>query len=180
MKVLVACEFSGRVRDAFQERGHDAWSCDLLPAEGNHFQRNVLEILDEGWDLMIAHPPCTYLATSGARHMKGIRLALQRLSVEFVKRLWNCKIPKIAIENPVGVLSTKMCKPTQIVQPYWFGEYESKATCLWLKGLPKLEPTNMVEPVHKTLANLSASVDRRKERSITFKGFAKAMAQQWG
>lgn len=196
MKVLVACEFSGVVRDAFRDRGHDAWSCDLLPSERpvQHIQQNVLEILDRGWGLMIAHPPCTYLSVSGLHWNKRIlgREEKTAKAIEFVTLLWKAPIEKIAIENPIGCLSTYFNKPTQIIQPYEFGHDASKKTCLWLKNLPVLRPTEYVQPRvvdgKKRWGNqtdsgqnrLGPSEDRWKLRSVTYEGIAKAMAEQWG
>ena len=191
MKVLVACEFSGLVRDAFIERGHDAVSCDILPTEqpGPHIQGDVLEILDDGWDLMIAHPPCTHLAVSGARWFKD-KVEEQKEALDFVRALLDAPIPQIALENPVSVISTQIRKPDQIVQPYWFGDEATKTTCLWLKNLPLLEPSNMVGKGERHITksgrslpkwyNLPPSPDRSKIRSTTFPGFAKAMSDQWG
>ena len=150
MRVLIACEYSGRVRDAFLTLGHDAMSCDLLPSEsdkGPHYQGDVREVLGDGWDLMIAHPPCTHLAVSGARHFAAKQSSgVQDEALEFVRMLLSAPIPKIALENPVSIISTHIRKPDQIIQPFWFGHDARKTTCLWLKGLPKLTPTNMVEP----------------------------------
>lgn len=181
MKVLVACEFSGIVREAFARKGHDAWSCDLLPSEqlGNHIQENVLSHLDDGWDLGICFPPCTYLASSGARWFKT-RLISQYNAIQFVKELGECSIPKIAIENPIGVLSTQWRKPDQIIQPWMFGHGETKATCLWLKNLPKLKPTSIVEGREGRIWKETPSPDRWKNRSRTCTGIAEAMAEQWG
>jgi hypothetical protein len=183
MKVLVACEFSGVVREAFRACGHDAWSCDLLPAEdgGPHRQECAWMVAEEdNWDLMIAHPPCTYLAASGARWFKD-RREEQEQAVWFVKTLANMEhIPHIAIENPIGVLSTKWRKPDQIVQPWMFGHGEIKATCWWLKGLPDLIPTDIVEGRKPRVHFASPGPDRWKERSRTLSGIAAAMAQQWG
>jgi len=152
MKVLVACEYSGTVRQAFSARGFDAWSCDLLPTEvpGNHYQCDVFEILNEGWDLMIAHPPCTYLASSGLHWNNKIPGRNEKTdeAVKFVRRLLDCDIPHIALENPIGNLSTRIRKPDQIIQPYQFGHPESKGTCLWLKNLPALKPTKMADWTH--------------------------------
>ena len=144
MEILIACEFSGIVRDAFNAKGHNAWSCDLLPCEreGNHVQDDVLDILEDGWDLMIAHPPCTHLAVSGARWFKG-KEKEQAEALEFVRALLDAPIPKIALENPVSVISTKIRKPDQIIQPWQFGHGEVKKTCLWLKNLPLLKPTKL-------------------------------------
>jgi hypothetical protein len=195
MRVLIACEFSGIVRDAFKARGYDAWSCNLLPTErlGNHIQRNILEILNDGWNMMIAFPPCTHLAVSGARWFKN-KQKEQEEAIKFVESLWAAPINKIAIENPVGVLSTKSClgKPRQIIQPYWFGHEAQKQTCLWLKNLPRLRATNMVDrgKIYITKSGkkrggvwtmcLPPSPDRWKIRSRTFYGVADAMAEQWG
>lgn len=183
MRVLVACEFSGTVRDAFAARGHEAWSCDLLPSEtpGNHHQGDVLELINGGghWDMMIAHPPCTHLAVSGARWWPG-KEAEQRDAIAFVRALRHVHIPRIAIENPIGKLSTAWRKPDQIVQPWQFGHGETKATCLWLTDLPKLRPTEIVAGREQRLWRLPPSADRWKLRSKTFQGIASAMAAQWG
>lgn len=181
MNVLVACEFSGVVRDAFVMRGHDAWSCDFLPTEipGNHITGDVLEVLSDGWDLMIAHPPCTYLAVSGARWFKN-RMAEQEAALLFVKRLMDAPIRRIAVENPVSVISTKIRKPDQIIQPWMFGHGETKATCLWLKNLPKLVPTQIVDGRRGRTHYESPGPDRWKRRSRTLPGIAAAMAEQWG
>jgi len=181
MRVLVACEFSGTVRDAFAARGHNAWSCDLLPSEteGQHIQGDVLAVLDQGWDLMIAHPPCTHLAVSGAAWFK-YKAVEQAEALDFVRTLLAAPVPKIALENPVSVISTKVRKPDQIIQPYQFGHSEMKTTCLWLKGLPKLVHTKVVERGYNRLHRLGPSPDRWKERSRTYKGIAEAMAEQWG
>lgn len=181
MKVLVACEFSGTVRDAFAALGHDAWSCDLLPSEtpGNHLQCDVLSVLGGGWHLMIAHPPCTHLAVSGARWFANKKVE-QGEALNFVQQLMDAPIPKICIENPVSIISTHICKPTQIIQPWQFGHGETKATCLWLKGLPLLTPTNVVEGRENRIHRMPPGEWRWKERSRTFKGIADAMAQQWG
>lgn len=181
MRVLVACEFSGVVRDALRARGHDAVSCDLLPTEvrGPHHEGDVLGILDGFWDLMIAHPPCTHLAVSGARWFKG-RGQQQKEALAFVRALADAPIPMIAIENPIGVLSTKWRKPDQIIQPWMFGHGETKATCLWLKGLPKLVPTNIVAGRRGRVHHEPPSPDRWKNRSRTMQGIADAMAEQWG
>ena len=181
MKVLVACEFSGIVREAFRLQGHDAWSCDLLPTDigGQHLQCDVLTILDQGWDLMIAHPPCTHLAVSGARWFKDKKVE-QAEALEFVRKLLDAPIDKIALENPISVISSKIRKPDQIIQPWQFGHGETKATCLWLKNLPKLEPTNIVEGREARVHKMPPSKDRWKKRSLTFTGIAKAMAKQWG
>ena len=183
MRVLVACEFSGRVRDAFIAKGHDAMSCDLLPSEtpGPHYQGDVLNILDDGWDLMIAHPPCTHLAVSGAVWFAEKRKdGRQQEAVDFFMKLANADIPKMAIENPISIMSTVWRKPDQIIQPWMFGHGETKATCLWLKELPKLQPTNIVLGREQRLHKLPPSPDRWKLRSITYQGIADAMAEQWG
>ena len=181
MKVLVACEFSGRVRDAFIRRGHDAMSCDFLPtdAEGPHYQGDVRDILQDGWDLMIAHPPCTHLAVSGARWFKD-KQQEQAEALDFVRLLLDAPIQKIALENPISVISSRIRKPDQIIQPWQFGHGETKATCLWLKGLPKLAPTNIVDGRKPTVHRLPPSKDRWKIRSLTYQGIAEAMANQWG
>jgi site-specific DNA-cytosine methylase len=182
MRVLIACEFSGIVREAFRHRGHDAWSCDLLPAEDgspHHYQRDMRE-LDWSWfEMLIAHPPCTHLASSGARWFKD-KQREQYDAVTFVRWLGGLPILKIAVENPVGVLSTKWRKPDQIIQPWMFGHGETKATCLWLKGLPKLAPTNIVEGRHGRVWREAPGADRWKNRSRTYHGIAEAMAEQWG
>lgn len=181
MKVLIACEFSGRVRDAFAAKGHDAWSCDLLPSEtpGNHIQDDVLNHLDNEWDLMIAHPPCTHLAVSGARWFKDKKHE-QALAILFVRKLLNAPIKKIALENPVSIISSKIRKPDQIIHPWQFGHGEVKATCLWLKNLPKLTPTDIVEGRSAVIHRMAPSADRWKKRSMTYQGIADAMAAQWG
>lgn len=181
MKVLVACEFSGTVRDAFARRGHDAWSCDLLPSDtqGNHIEGDVLRFLGLGWDLMIAHPPCTHLAVSGARWFKD-KQREQALALEFVHALANAPIPHIAIENPISILSSRWRRPDQIIQPWQFGHGETKATCLWLKDLPRLRPTEIVDGREARVHRLPPSADRWKLRSITYPGIARAMAKQWG
>jgi hypothetical protein len=181
MRVLIACEFSGIVREAFKRAGHEAWSCDLLPTEipRNHIQDDVLNHLNEGWDLMIAHPPCTHLAVSGARWFK-FKPSEQEEALIFVKKLMNAPIPKICIENPVSVISSKIRKPDQIIQPWMFGCGETKATCLWLKNLPKLQPTKITEGREGRVWKMPPSKDRWKDRSRTFQGIAEAMAEQWG
>ncbi len=186
MKILVACEFSGIVRDAFIARGHDAISCDLLPTErpGPHFARDVREIIDLGWDMMIAHPPCTYLASSGALWWAS-RKAEQEEAIRFFMLFADSEIPMVAIENPIGIMSTHWAKPDQIIQPWQFGHGETKATCLWLKGLPLLQPSNIVtgrdERIHKlsALNGPGSSKNRNHERSRTYQGIADAMADQW-
>jgi len=180
MKVLVACEFSGTVRDAFVRAGHDAMSCDLLPSdtEGKHYQGDVRDILNSGWDLMIAHPPCTHLAVSGARWFKE-KQTEQQEALEFVRVLMDAPIERIAIENPISIISTRIRKPDQIIQPWMFGHGETKATCLWLKNLPKLTPTDIVDGREQRIHKMPPSPDRWKERSKTFQGIANAMADQW-
>ena len=191
MRVLVACEYSGTVRDAFTRVGHFAVSCDLLPTEspGLHWQGDVFDVVGQGWDLMIAHPPCTHLAVSGAAWFKEkIADGRQQEALDFVQRLMDLPIPMIAIENPVSVISSKIRKPDQIIQPWMFGHMEQKATCLWLKGLPKLiETVNVKEEMMKLPKNqrerlhyLPPGPDRAKLRSKTFDGIANAMADQWG
>lgn len=192
MRVLVACEFSGMVRRAFRERGHDAWSCDLLPAEDgsqNHFQSDALTALGMHhgishanpyrWDLLIAHPPCTHLAVSGARWFKE-KQAEQLDALEFVRRLLAAPIPRIALENPISIISSKIRKPDQIIQPWQYGHGEVKATCLWLKNLPKLIPTDIVDGRVPRVHFASPGPDRWKERSRALRGIADAMADQWG
>jgi len=181
MKVLVACEYSGVVRDAFLKQGHNAISCDLLPTEqpGPHYEGNVLDILNNGWDLMIAHPPCTHLAVSGARWFKD-KQQEQKEALDFVRILLDAPIKHIALENPVSVISSKIRKPDQIIQPWQFGHGETKKTCLWLKNLPPLQPTNIVEGREQRIWKLPPSKDRWKLRSITYQGIADAMAKQWG
>jgi|TARA_R110001583_G_scaffold147362_9_gene299461 hypothetical protein len=210
MRVLVACEYSGTVRDAFIAQGHEAMSCDLLstdkpnwtydpftrirthhPEHGSHHKGSVLDILDHGWDLLIAFPPCTHLAVSGARWFAAKRAdGRQQQGVDFFMALANANIPKIAIENPIGIMSTQWRKPDQIIQPYHHGHEATKSTCLWLKGLPLLKPTNTVGKGERHITksgrslpkwyNLPPSEDRWKIRSTTFQGIADAMAQQWG
>lgn len=177
----MACEFSGAVRDAFAALGHEAWSCDLLPSEtpGNHIQGDVTAILGDSWDLMIAHPPCTHLAVSGSRWFKDKQVE-QAEALEFVRLLLDAPIPKIALENPVSVISTRIRKPSQIIQPFMFGHGETKATCLWLKGLTKLVPTNIVEGREARVHRMPPGPNRWKERSRTYAGIAAAMADQWG
>ena len=181
MRVLVACEFSGVVRDAFRKHGHDAWSCDLLPTErpGPHFMMDVEQMLRRDWDLMIAHPPCTHLASSGARwfHKKSWE---QKNALAFVDRLLKAPIARIALENPVGIISTCIRKPDQIIQPWQFGHGETKATCLWLKNLPPLVPTNIVNGRMARVHREPPGPDRWKRRSMTYQGIADAMADQWG
>jgi site-specific DNA-cytosine methylase len=180
MRVLVACEFSGIVRTAFEKFGHDTWSCDLLPTEipGQHYQGDVRDLLNEQWDLMIAHPPCTHLAVSGARWFKN-KINEQEEALEFVRLLMNAPIEHIAIENPISIISSRIRKPDQIIQPWQFGHGETKATCLWLKNLPKLQPINIVEGREHRIHRMPPSPERWKERSRTFPGIANAMAEQW-
>lgn len=195
MRVLVACEYSGTVRDAFLKAGHDAMSCDLLPTDvaGPHYQGDVMDIIDQGWDLMIAHPPCTYLCSSGLHWNKRRpeRAKQTEDALDFVRLLLAAPIPKIAIENPIGCISTRIRPPDQTVQPWQYGHDASKATCLWLKGLPPLRPTGFVEPRivdgKRRWANqtdsgqnrLPPSADRWKIRSETYSGIADAMVSQW-
>ena len=192
MRVLVACEFSGTVRDAFIAAGHDAMSCDLLPTDvpGPHYHGDVRDVLHDGWDLMIAHPPCTHLSVSGARHFAAKRASgVQDEALAFVRLLMSAPIPRICIENPVSIISSRIVPATQTIQPWQFGHPESKATCLWLKGLSKLEPTNVLSlPTSGRWKNqtptgqnkLGPSTDRWKKRSVTYQGIADAMAAQWG
>lgn len=204
MRILVACEYSGRVREAFRKLGHDAWSCDLLPADDGspyHYQCDVFEIIDKGWDMMVAHPPCTYLANSGVQHMwngrkkengKNLeRWQNMKEGREFLLALLNANIPRIAVENPLPHSYAELPKYTQIVQPYFFGEEASKRTCLWLKNLPPLKATNMVDKGERYFDKngksngskwyqLPPGKDRWKHRSTTFQGIANAMAEQWG
>jgi len=186
MRVLVACEFSGVVRRAFRALGHDAYSCDLLPAEDgskHHIQWDVLDgvmqPLSYKWDLMIAHPPCTHLAVSGARWFKD-KLEEQAEALEFVRALMAAPIPRIAIENPISIISSRIRKPDQIIQPWQFGHGETKATCLWLKNLPALKATKIVGGREARIHKMPPGPDRWKERSRTFEGIAQAMAEQWG
>jgi hypothetical protein len=204
MKVLVACEFSGVVRDAFIGGGHEATSCDLLPNEtpGPHYQGNVMDIINDGWDLMIAHPPCTYLTLTGNKWFKPefaerfpTRQKDREDAIEFFMALANAPIPKIAIENPIGIMSSRWRKPEQIIQPWQYGHETTKATCLWLKGLPLLKPTNIVSKGEVVVSKSGNRMSRwyyetsklpikggirAKARSVTFQGIADAMAQQWG
>jgi hypothetical protein len=196
MKVLVACEFSGTVRDAFIKAGHDAMSCDLEPTDvpGPHYQGDMFDIVNDGWDLMIAHPPCTHLAVSGARHFEKKRAdGRQQQGIDLFMRVINAPIPLIAVENPIGIMSSLYRKPDQIIQPWQYGHKTTKATCLWLKGLPLLEPTNIVEKgefvvfpsgkrMSKWYADSSKNSPKERERirNKTFQGIADAMAQQWG
>lgn len=204
MKVLVACEFSGAVRDAFIRGGHEAMSCDLLPNEtpGPHYQGSVMDILNDGWDLMIAHPPCTYLTLTGNKWFKPefaerfpTRQKDREDAIEFFMALVNAPIPKIAIENPIGIMSSRYRKPSQIIQPWQYGHETTKATCLWLKGLPNLVPTNIVSKGEVVISKSGNRMSRwyyetsklplkggirAKARSVTFQGIADAMADQWG
>jgi hypothetical protein len=185
VRVLVACEFSGVVRDAFTARGHDAWSCDILPSErpGNHFQRSVfdVEVVKAGWDLMIAHPDCTFLTVSGARWMREEwREEAMLMALHTVKSLWRFPIERIAIENPVGRLSSLWRGPDQTIQPWQFGHPETKATCLWLDNLPPLVPTNIVSGREGRVWKEAPGPERKKNRSRTYEGVAEAMAEQWG
>lgn len=179
--VLVACEFSGTVRDAFTAAGFDAMSCDLLPSEtiGHHYQGDVRDILDEGWDLMIAHPPCTYLAYSGARWFAE-RHAEQAEALNFVRTLLDAPIERIALENPDGVINSRIRRPDHVIQPYQYGHGETKATCFWLKNLPKLRPTNVVDGREPRIARMPRTPTRGQDRSRTYPGIAAAMAEQWG
>jgi site-specific DNA-cytosine methylase len=195
MKVLIACECSGVVREAFRVRGHDAWSCDILPTEmpGQHIQDDVLKHLDEGWDLMIAHPPCTHLAVSGARWFKEKKEdGRQQEGIDFFMNLVNAAIPHVCVENPVGIMSSFYRKPDQIIQPWMFGESFQKTTCLWLKNLPLLKPTKIVDKgefiTHKSgkkkpkwYADCAflPKEERQRIRSKTYQGIAEAMAEQW-
>ena len=196
MKILIACEFSGTVRDAFAKLGHDAWSCDLEPSEtpGQHYQGDVMDIIADGWDLMIAHPPCTHLAVSGARHFEQKRKdGRQQQGIDFFMQIINAPIARMAVENPVGIMSTMYRKPDQIIQPWEYGHEATKSTCLWLKGLPLLKPTNIVSkgefvtfPSGKRMSKWYADSSknspkqREKVRNKTFQGIADAMAEQWG
>jgi len=184
MKVLVGCEYSGRVRQAFRDQGHNAWSCDLLPSEDDspfHRQGDVLTLLNDGWDLAIFHPPCTHLAVSGARHFPAkVADGRQQEALEFVRALLNAPIPKIVLENPVSIISSRIRKPDQIIQPYMFGDPYMKTTCLWLKGLAKLTPTHIVDGREQKCWKEPPGPNRWKERSRTYPGIAQAMAMQYG
>lgn len=182
MKVLIACEYSGAVRDAFIRGGHEAMSCDLLPtdAPGPHYQGDVRDVLDCPWDLMVAHPPCTHLSVSGARHFEAKRAdGRQQSAVAFFMMLAKADIPRIAIENPICIMSSVWRKPDQVIQPWQFGHGETKATALWLKCLPKLRPTNIVSGREPRIHHMPPSADRWKLRSATYSGIAQAMADQW-
>jgi len=184
MKVLIACEYSGRVRQAFRSRGHDAWSCDLLESEDNspyHYQQSVVDVIGMGWDLMVAHPPCTHLAVSGSRHFAAKKASgVQDEALDFVRFLMDAQIDKIAIENPISIISSRIRKPDQIIQPWQYGHGETKATCLWLKNLPKLVPTNIVAGREAKVHRMQPGPNRWKERSRTYQGIADAMGSQWG
>lgn len=182
LRVLVACEYSGRVRDAFLRRGHFAMSCDLLPTEvpGPHYQGDVFDVAFEGWDLLIAHPPCTDLAVSGARHFAAKRAdGRMGRALMFVRQLMALPIKRKCLENPVSVISSAIRKPDQIIQPWQFGHGEVKATCFWLEGLPPLVPTNVVDGRVARVHRMPPGPDRWKERSRTYLGVAEAMASQW-
>lgn len=180
MNVMVACEFSGIVREAFRKRGHNAWSCDLRPSEipSNHIQGDFLSLPDSGWDLLIAFPPCTHLSSSGARWWETKQVE-QRKAIYFFLALSKANIPRICIENPIGIISTIWRKPNQIIQPWQFGHGETKATCLWLKDLPLLIPTQIVEGRYPRTHLESPGPERQKNRSRTYQGVADAMADQW-
>ena len=191
MKVLIGCERFGVLRDAFARRGHDAWSCDLVTAPGPHIHANVMTVLDDGWDLAIFHPDCTYLAVSGLHWNKRRpeRAGLTNMALDFVRKLMACQIPRWAIENPIGCISSRIRKPDQIIQPWQFGEDASKATCLWLKGLPTLTHTNVLpggraaRRANQTPSGqnkLGPSPERAMLRAKTYQGIADAMAAQWG
>lgn len=183
MRVLVACEYSGLVRDAFLALGHEALSCDLLPTErpGPHYQGDVFDVIDYPWDLMIAHPPCTHQAVSGARHFPEKRMdGRQQSGVSFFMKLTKSDIPLKAFENPVSIISSRWRKPDQIIQPWQFGHGETKSICLWLEGLPPLTPTQIVSGREARIHRMPPSADRGKLRSKFYEGIAEAMAQQWG
>ena len=183
MRVLIACEYSGRVRDAFRRLKHDAVSCDLLPTEvdGPHYQGPVEDVLDDGWDLMVAHPPCTHLAVSGSRHFEQkIADGTQAAALDFVRLLMDAPIDRWCIENPVSIISSAIRPPDQIIQPWEYGHGEVKATCLWLKNLPRLLPTKHVGGREERVHRMPPGPDRWKERSRTFAGVAEAMGDQWG
>jgi hypothetical protein len=182
MRVLIACEFSGTVRRAFAAKGWDAWSCDLLESEDDspqHIIGDVLPALSCGWDLLIAHPPCTHLAVSGARWFKE-KQAEQAAALDFVRQLLDAPVPCIALENPVSIISSRIRKPDQTIQPWMFGHGETKATCLWLQGLPPLEPTDVVHGRVPRVHMMAPGPNRWRERSRTYPGIAAAMADQWG
>ena len=188
MKVLIACEFSGIVREAFKAKGHDVWSCDLLPTDipGNHIKGDVLGILNNEWDMMIAFPPCKYICNGGNNWLNrrpDLKWRENReLGADFFMRFANAPIDKIAIENPIGCMSSKYRKPNQIIRPFMFGHEYNKDICLWLKNLPLLKPTNMIDPPYKKLDFWSdkRNPNGRSLKSITFPGIARAMAEQWG
>ena len=185
MRVLIACEYSGAVRDAFIGVGHEVMSCDLLDTEvsGPHYKGDLFDVIDYPFDLLVAHPPCTHLSVSGSRHFEAKRMdGRQQTAVSFFMRIirQSAHIPMVAIENPVCIMSSLYRKPDQIIQPWQFGHGETKATCLWLKGLPKLTPTNIVEGREARVHRMPPGPDRGKERSRTFEGIAQAMADQWG
>lgn len=183
MRVLIGCESSGVSRRAFEKHGHEVLSCDLLPADDgakNHYQGDIFDVIDDGFDLAIFHPPCTHLSVSGARHFAAKRAdGRQQAAVDFFMRLANCNIPKYAIENPICIMSSIWRKPDQIIQPWQFGHGETKATCLWLRGLPLLVPTNIVDGREARIHKMPPGPDRWKERSKTYQGIAYAWADQW-
>ena len=182
MRVLIACEYSGRVRDAFRRYGHDAWSCDLLECEADprwHLQQPVEEVLGDNWDLMVAHPPCTHLAVSGSRHFHR-KQKEQAEALNFVRLLMAAPIERWCIENPVSIISSAITPPQQIIQPWQFGHGETKTTCLWLKNLPSLKSTQVVEGREAKVHRMPPGPDRWKDRSRTYQGIADAMGQQWG
>ena len=184
MKVLIGCEFSGIIREEFLAKGHDAYSCDFLDSEipsPRHYKGDLSDLLTSSWDLLIAHPPCTYLCVSGNRWMTNNidRQEKREEALQFVMLIMTAPIKRICIENPVGVISSRICKPNQIIQPYEFGHAETKATCLWLKNLPKLKPTDIVTPTENRIHKMPPSVNRWKERSRTYTGVAKALAEQY-
>jgi len=184
MRVLVACEYSGRVRNAFRSLGHEAWSCDLLDSEDestHHIKGDCLEVIRDGWDLMVAHPPCTHLAVSGSRWFpEKVSSGEQKEAIEFFLALARSPISRIAIENPICIMSSVWRQPDQVVQPWQFGHGETKATCFWLKGLPPLVPTKVVQGREPRVHHMPPGPNRWKERSRTYEGIAEAMASQWG
>ena len=185
MRILVACEESQAVCKAFRDKGHEAYSCDIEPCSGGfpewHLQQDVVPLLSQKWDMIIAFPPCTDLAVSGARHFKEKQKdGRQQKSIDFFMLFAEVDCPRVAIENPIGIMSTRWKKPTQIIQPWMFGHGETKATCLWLKGLPPLQPTEIVEGREQRVWRMSPSKERAKLRSKTYPGVAQAMAEQWG
>ena len=182
MRVLVACECSGKVRDAFLGQGHEAMSCDMVDtdAPGPHYTGDVRDVLEDDWDMLVAFPPCTHLASSGARWFKDkIADGRQQEGIDLFMAMINAPIDRIAVENPIGIMSTRYRKPDQIIQPWQYGHGETKATCLWLKGLDKLTPTDIVEGREQRIFNMPPSADRSKKRSETYNGIAVAMAKQW-